>query len=148
MEGGTMIKEIYIKAPPKAVFKMLTSPGQIVRWMAPQSRLGRHAYGAWRIDFNGRVMVRSRALQLKPDRKVMFAWGWAAVGRRVAIIDSVVVISLIPQGDGTRLHLMQRKLSRSLLTYIGWGYKRPRQSAQGPNIFQIISAATPQSPCK
>ena len=121
MEGGTMIKEIYIKAPPKAVFKMLASPVQIVRWMAPQSRSGRHAHGAWRIDFNGRVMVRSRALKLKTDRKVMFAWGWAAVRRCLAIIDSVVVISLIPQGDGTRVHLIHRKLSRSLITYIGWG---------------------------
>ena len=126
MESGTMIKEMFINASPRAVFKMVTRPVQIVRWMAPQSKRSRLAFGAWKIDFNGRVIVRSRALKLKPDRKVMFAWGWVAPRQRFAVIDSVVVISLVSQGDGTRVHLIHRKLPRALAVQIGSRQERSR----------------------
>lgn len=138
-----MSKEIYIDAPPKAVYRTLTSPVNIVRWMPPHIRLGRHAYRAWRIDVNGRPMVRSRPLKLIPDRKVMFAWG-CAVRRRFAIIDSLVVISLTPQGDGTRVHLIHRKLPRALIRYIRWRRKTVALVPTRTKQLRKISATCPR----
>ena len=37
--GAIIITGIYIKAPPKRVFEILTNPRKIVRWMGSQTKL-------------------------------------------------------------------------------------------------------------
>ena len=111
----TIIKEIFIKAPPKAVFEMLTNPVKIVRWMGSQAKLGPGAGGMWRVDLEGRAMVRGRCLKVRQDRKLTFVWGCAKIRQRIAVIDSVVVISLKSRGGGTWVQLIHRKLPRTFV---------------------------------
>jgi len=118
MDGrAAIIKEIFIKAPPKAVFEILTNPLKIVRWMGPQAKLGDRSHRLWRLNLNGRATVRGRCLKLRRDRKVMFTWGCAKIGHGIAVIDSVVVIILKSQGEGTWVQLIHHKLHRTLVKY-------------------------------
>jgi len=107
---ATIIKEIFIKAPPKAVFELLTNPLKIIRWMGPQIKLGVIGGGIWWLGLNGRVMLLGKCLKLRRNRKLMFAWGWTRIRQGVAVIDSVVVISLKSQGGGTWVQLIHRAL--------------------------------------
>ena len=118
MDGGTaIIKEIFIKAPPRVVFDILTNPVKIVRWMGSQTRLGPRRDGMWRLDLNGRKMVRGRCLKVRQDRILMFTWGYLKTRQRIAVIDSVVVISLRHRGNGTWVQLIHRNLPRVFVDY-------------------------------
>ncbi len=85
--GAIIITGIYIKAPPKRVFEILTNPRKIVRWMGSQTKLGTRVDGTWRLELNGRTMVRGGCLKLRPDRKLMFMWGSARIRERLIVID-------------------------------------------------------------
>jgi len=118
MDGGTtIIQEILIKAPPSVVFEILTNPLKIVRWMGSQTKLGPRGEGMWRINVEGRAMVRGKCLRLRRNRKLMFTWGCARTRQRIAVIDSVVVISLKPRGEGTWVRLIHHKLPRTPVQY-------------------------------
>ena len=112
-DRATIIKNIFIKAPPKAVFELLTNPVKIIRWMGPQTKLGVRGGSMWRLGCDGRATVRGKCLKLQRYRKVMFTWGWTRIGQRIAVIDSVVVISLRSRGEGTWVQLIHRKLPRA-----------------------------------
>jgi uncharacterized protein YndB with AHSA1/START domain len=117
MDDGTIVKEIYIHVPPNAVFEFLTNPIKFARWMGPQTKLGTGG-SIWHLDVNGHAMVRSKSLKLRRDRKIIFTWGCAKIRQRIAVIDSVVVISLKPQREGTWVQLIQCQLPPRLFKYV------------------------------
>lgn len=141
MIGSTVIKGIYIKASPSAVFRILTNPLKIVRWMGPQKELGvRAGGGLCRLDLNGRAMIRGRCLQAKRNRKVVFAWGCMEIRRRIAVIDSMVEINLEPRGHGTWVQLIHRKLPLTLVKYMNPHSKNDRK-LNSANSGSISTAA-------
>lgn len=110
MAPEPIVKSIYIEAPPEIVFEFLTDPPKVLRWMGITAELEPRPGGIFRIDPNGRDVIRGTYLEVAPYSRVVFTWGWEEEGRRVPAGSTVVEIDLEPEGKGTRLKLIHRNL--------------------------------------
>lgn len=105
-----LIKEIYIDAPPQVVFTFLTDPVKMIRWMGIRSELDPKPGGIYRLDPNGRDVIRGTYLEVVPNSRLVFTWGWEETGHDVPAGSTVVEIVLEPRDTGTWVRLTHREL--------------------------------------
>ena len=102
-----------LNAPPAKVYAAWTDPQKIARWFGPSSVKA----GTERADIDARIGGRYRLSfdtedgehhevggvyrELVPDQRLVFSWAWHTTPER----ESLVTISLRPDGDGTLLTL-------------------------------------------
>ena len=118
---------IDIAASPETVFTLLTDPAAYVRWKGRLAELDPRAGGRFHVDFKDSA-VSGAYLEVVPNRRVVFTWGWDAPGAAVPPGGSTVEIDLEPRAGGTRLHLVHRGLPSAELAghTEGWDYFLPR----------------------
>jgi uncharacterized protein YndB with AHSA1/START domain len=109
--GEPIAKDIYIAAPPQIVYTYLTEPAKMAQWIGIDPQLDPRPGGIFRVSPNRVDVIRGTYLEAVPHSKVTFTWGFEGVGHAVPAGSTVVEITLQPEGDGTRLHLMHRNLS-------------------------------------
>src|SRR5215831_12371124 len=68
--------ELDLPAPIQEVFRHLTDPAAMIRWMGQHATLEPAVGGAFEVDING-VPVRGRYLEIDPPRRVVVSWGVA-----------------------------------------------------------------------
>lgn len=124
MDESPLIKDIYIDAPPDVVFAFLTDPAKMVRWMGVTAELDPRPGGIYRLDPNGHEVIRGTYLEVIPDSKVVFTWGWEEPGARIPAGSTVVEITLKSEGAGTRVRLVHRDLpsDRREKHEMGWSH--------------------------
>lgn len=61
-----LIKEIYIDAPSSVVFQFLIDPVKMIRWMGIQAEIDPRPGGMYRLDPNGRDVIRGEYLEVIP----------------------------------------------------------------------------------
>jgi uncharacterized protein YndB with AHSA1/START domain len=101
--------EVDLPAPPEEVFRHLTDPAAMIRWMGQHATLKPVPGGAFEVDING-VPVRGQYLELDPPRRVLVSWG---VAGHAAMPPGAteVEFTLTPTQAGTRLRLVHRGLA-------------------------------------
>lgn len=102
--GAPLEREIRIAAPPETVFPFLMDPPKMTRWMGKRVDLDPRPGGAFRVDVNGRDIVRGEFGEVVPFRKSVFTWGWEG-SPSVPPASTRVEIFLVPDGEGTLLRL-------------------------------------------
>jgi uncharacterized protein YndB with AHSA1/START domain len=112
-------REVRIDAPPSAVFGFLIQPEKMVRWMGVQASLDPRPGGVYRVDLNGYERVSGEVLEVVPDRKLVFTWGWENGILPVPPGTSTVEIVLEPDGGGTLLRLTHRDLPAEMRSLHG-----------------------------
>lgn len=124
---GVIERVIDIAASPQTVYRLLTDPVEYVRWKGRAAELDPRAGGAFRVTFKD-AAVRGEYVEVIPDRRVVFTWGWEAPGAVVGPGGSTVEIDLEPHGGGTRLRLVHRGLPATELAghSEGWEHFLPR----------------------
>ena len=124
-------RAIRIEAAPATVFEFLTTPAKMVRWMGTEAVLNPRPGGEYRVNITGHERVSGEVIEIVPDRRLVFTWGWEGGALPVAPGESTVEISLEPDGDGTLLRLTHRNLPPNMHTFhrIGWDYSLPRLAA-------------------
>jgi len=138
-----VVKEVYIEAPPDVVFAFLIEPAKMVRWMGLTAELDPKPQGIYRLDPNGRDVILGTYLEVVPNSKVVFTWGWEEPGARIPAGSTVVEITLKSEGAGTRLRLVHRDLpaDRREKHDLGWTHYMSRLkticegSEPGPDPF-------------
>lgn len=122
MTSDPLVKEIYIDAPPGVVFELLTDPVKMLRWMGIAAEIEPRPGGVYRVDPNGRDVIRGTYLEVVPDRKVVFTWGWEGIGRTIPAGSTVVEIELESRGKGTWVRLTHKELPPEMRQRhdIGW----------------------------
>jgi uncharacterized protein YndB with AHSA1/START domain len=105
-----IVKEIYINAPPSLVFEFLTDTAKMLRWMGVSAEIDPRPGGLYRLDPNGRDIIRGEYVEVVPNSRIVFTWGWEEAGHSVPPGSTRVEIDLIPEGKGTRLRLTHREL--------------------------------------
>ena len=121
---------IDIAATPETVFTLLTDPHEYVKWKGRSAELDARRGGAFHVSFKD-AAVRGEYVEVVPNRRVVFTWGWEAPGAAVGPGGSIVEIELEPRGAGTRLRLVHRGLpaaERASHT-VGWDFFLPRLTA-------------------
>ena len=103
-------KTIIIAASPSEVYALLTQAELLIEWMAPIATLDARPGGevAW-THHNGDT-VRGEFVELVPDRRVVFTYGWERDDVGVPPGSTVVEIDLRPVVGGTELRLVHRGL--------------------------------------
>ena len=103
-------QEIRIAAHPETVFAFLTDPEKILRWKGKSATIDPRPGGIYRVDINGRNIARGQYVEVVPNRRVVFTWGWEGEGSPAPPGSSTVEITLVPDGDGTILRLVHHGL--------------------------------------
>jgi uncharacterized protein YndB with AHSA1/START domain len=124
MASDPIVKEIYIDAPPSLVFKFLTDPTKMIRWMGIRAEIDPRSGGIYRVEPNGRDVIRGEYLEVVADSRVVFTWGFEGGGYQVPAGASRVEIDLTREGKGTRLRLTHRELPPAAREGhdAGWGH--------------------------
>jgi uncharacterized protein YndB with AHSA1/START domain len=101
--------EVDLPAPPEEVFRHLTDPAAMIRWMGQHAALTPVPGGAFEVDING-VPVRGRYLEIDPPLRVLVSWGVAG-NAGMPPGATRVEFTLTPIPTGTRLRLVHSGLS-------------------------------------
>ena len=119
-----LVKEIYIEASPEQVFPFLVEPARMARWLGLGLEIDPRPGGTFRVDPNGREIMRGEFLEVVPPGKVVFTFGWEAAGAGIPPGSTIVEIELTPRGDGTLVRLTHRKLPGAVRSKheLGWVY--------------------------
>ena len=119
---------IDIAASPETVFRLLTDPEQYVRWKGKTARLDPRPRGAFDVGFADGGRALGEYLEVVPNRRVVFTWGWDSPDAVVGPGGSTVEIDLEPTANGTRLRLVHRGLPASERGSHtdGWDFFLPR----------------------
>jgi len=91
-------------ARPATIFPFLTDPAQHVRWMGTEAELDPRVGGVYR------VLAQGDFVEVVPDRKVVFTFGWDEPNHPIPARSTEVEITLTPDGDKTRVRLVHRGL--------------------------------------
>ena len=133
-EDGSFETTVDLNAPVQEVFRYLTDPAAMIRWMGQHAALEPAPGGAFEVDING-VPVRGRYVEVDPPRRVVVSWGVAgSTGMPPGATQ--VEFTLSPTEAGTRLRLVHRNLPPDEMEMhsAGWEYFLSRLSqAAGPS---------------
>jgi uncharacterized protein YndB with AHSA1/START domain len=115
-------REVHIAARPETVFDFFIDPARIVRWMGRTAELDPRPGGAFRIDYNGKDIVRGAFLELDRPRRVVFSWGWEMPDDPVPPGASTVVVTLTEVDGGTLVRLVHSGLPADAIDghAVGW----------------------------
>lgn len=135
MSSDPLVKEIFIDAPPEVVFELLTDPVKMLRWMGVAADIDPRPGGIYRLDPNGRDVIRGKYLEVVPNSRVVFTWGYEESGHKVPAGSTLVEIELEPRGKGTFVRLTHRDLPQEMREghEIGWSHylSRLKSVAEG-----------------
>jgi uncharacterized protein YndB with AHSA1/START domain len=117
-------REIRIEASPQTVFQFLIDPAKMVRWMGTRAIIDARPGGAYGVDISWGTRVRGEIVEVVPDRRVVFTWGWERDVFPVPPGTTTVEIVLEPDGDGTLLRLTHRDLPQDMTAFhvLGWDH--------------------------
>ncbi|HEX6524237.1 MAG TPA: SRPBCC domain-containing protein [Streptosporangiaceae bacterium] len=102
------VTEVDLPAPVEEVFRHLTDPAAMIRWMGQHAVLKPVPGGAFEVGLNG-VPVRGRYLEIDAPRRIVVSWGVAG-NAEMPPGATQVEFTLTPACAGTRLRLVHRGL--------------------------------------
>jgi uncharacterized protein YndB with AHSA1/START domain len=106
-----------LNAPPEKVYAAWTDPQKIIQWFGRadatagsfQADIDARIGGRFRVSFSTRdeyYQVGGIYREVVPNRRLVFSWAWHSTPER----ESVVTVSLEPDGSGTLLTLHHEQL--------------------------------------
>ena len=119
-----LIREVVMDASPATIFPFLTDPAQHVRWMGTEAELDPRVGGAYRVLALGKNPGVGEFVEVVPDRRVVFTFGWDQPNHPIPPRSTEVEITLIPDGTKTRVRLVHRGLPDDAVSdhNSGWGH--------------------------
>jgi uncharacterized protein YndB with AHSA1/START domain len=107
-------RNVFIDAAPAHVYELLTDADRLVEWMAPVAELDPRPGGAltW-THVNGDRVVGT-FVELVPDRRIVFSFGWDREDVGIPPGSTTVEIDLRPRDGGTELRLVHRGLAGTM----------------------------------
>jgi uncharacterized protein YndB with AHSA1/START domain len=98
-------RTIFIAADPETVFRFFTDSARFATWWGEGSRIEARPGGAVHIRYPNGVVASGAVVELEPERRIVFTYGYEGDGKPIAPGGSLVTITLEGQSRGTRLHL-------------------------------------------
>ncbi|HXV70703.1 MAG TPA: SRPBCC family protein [Acidimicrobiia bacterium] len=124
-----------IAAAPEVVYSYLTDPDKWVRWQGSHADLDPRPGGLFLMAMPDGARARGRFLELVPDERVVFTWGWID-HPGVPPGSSVVEISIHPEDDGSMVTITHRDLPDDEIEIhrAGWEHYLPRLAAVAEGV--------------
>jgi uncharacterized protein YndB with AHSA1/START domain len=105
-----LVREIVIDARPGTVFPFLVNPEKHLAWMGTHVELDPQPGGVYRVHVGEQHLSVGEFVEVVPDERVVFTFGWEEPGHPIPSGSTTVTISLTPEGDKTRLRLVHSGL--------------------------------------
>ncbi len=105
-----LMREVVVDASPATIFPFLTDPARHVLWMGTEAELDPRVGGGFRVLVQGSHPAVGDFVEVIPDRKVVFTFGWDEPDHPIPARSTEVEITLTPDGDKTRVRLVHRGL--------------------------------------
>jgi uncharacterized protein YndB with AHSA1/START domain len=105
-----LTREVVIDARPATIFPFLVDPEQHLRWMGTEAELDARPGGAYRVLVQGRHPSAGEFVEVVPDERVVFTFGWDEPDHPIPAGSTTIEISLIPDGSKTRVRLVHSGL--------------------------------------
>jgi uncharacterized protein YndB with AHSA1/START domain len=102
--------ELVMDATPSTIFPYLTDPALHVQWMGSAAELDARPGGAYRVMVQGKHPSVGEFVEVVPDQKVVFTFGWDEPDHPIPAGSTEVEITLIPEGGKTLVRLVHRGL--------------------------------------
>jgi uncharacterized protein YndB with AHSA1/START domain len=128
---GEVVQEVMVDASPETIFELLTVSDQHVRWMGTEAELDARPGGTYRVLVAGQYPAAGEFVEVVPNEKVVFTFGWDAPENPVPPGSSTIEITLHPEGGGkTRVRLVHRNLPEETVPQHvhGWDHYMNRLS--------------------
>jgi uncharacterized protein YndB with AHSA1/START domain len=109
-ELNRVVVERRIAASPATVFSFFSDVTRWLCWQGVEAAIELEPGGVFRMNVRGDGFASGSFLEVVPDRRLVFTWGWEREDLGVPPGSSVVEIELEPDGDGTLLRLTHRGL--------------------------------------
>ena len=104
-ERLTVERDVRIEAPPESVFPFLVDPDQMIRWMGVEATLDPRPGGVYHVNVTGSDVARGEYVEVVPNVRVVFTWGWEDEANPVRPGSTTVEITLEPDGSATIVRL-------------------------------------------
>lgn len=117
-----LTREILIDASPATIFEFLTVPARHVEWEGSDATLDPRPGGIYQVLFAGAHQAAGEFLEVVPNEKVVFSFGWDEPNHPIPAGSTQVEISLLPEGDKTRVRLVHRGLPADAVSDHGRGW--------------------------
>ena len=119
-----LVREIVIGASPQTIFPFLIDPAQHVLWMGTEAELEPHPGGNYRVLARGIHPGTGEFLEVLPNQKVVFTFGWDEPHHPIPPGSTQVEITLFAEGEKTRVRLTHRGLPDDALAdhENGWDF--------------------------
>jgi uncharacterized protein YndB with AHSA1/START domain len=142
-----LIREVVMDATPATIFPFLTDPAQHVRWMGSAAELDPRVGGVYRVLAQGVHPGVGEFVEVVPDEKVVFTFGWDEPNHPIPAGSTQVEITLTPDGDKTRVRLVHRGLPGDAISdhTQGWDHYLDRLAIVsagghvGPEVSPVAS---------
>ena len=123
--------EVRIAARPETIYALLSDGPGMARWFGSKVELDAKPGGQIRVDINGRDIARGEMVELVPNERVVFTFGWEGAGHPVPPGSSTVELSLVEDGAETIVRLRHRGLTaeQAASHKEGWDHYLPRLAA-------------------
>jgi uncharacterized protein YndB with AHSA1/START domain len=137
-----LTREVLIVASPATIFPFLVDPEQHLRWIGTEAELDARVGGAYRVLVGGRHPSVGEFIEIVPDERVVFTFGWDEPDHPIPAGSTQIAINLIPEGDKTLVRLVHSGLPDDAIADHsgGWDHYLERLAAvvsgddPGPDI--------------
>jgi uncharacterized protein YndB with AHSA1/START domain len=133
---GDVVVERRVAARPETLFKFFSDGRRWLLWQGVEAEIELKRGGAFRVNVTGDGFVSGQFIDIIPNRKVVFTWGWERPDSPVPPGSSIVEIELIDVADGTLLRLTHKGLPESEreIHRVGWENYTVRLAAVGEGL--------------
>jgi uncharacterized protein YndB with AHSA1/START domain len=123
--SADVVVEVEIRASAAAVWGLLVDPDQLVRWLGVSAALEPRPDGRFRFELFPGQFCSGRYLEVEPERRVVFTWGWEDPAIPVPPGSTTVAIDLRAAGpDHTLLRLTHSGLAEAMRPLHADGWRR------------------------
>jgi uncharacterized protein YndB with AHSA1/START domain len=105
-----LVREIVIDANPETIWPFLTDPAKHVEWLGTVADIDPRPGGTYRVNVGGEHQSAGEYVEVVPQEKVVFTFGWEEKDHPIPAGSTTVEISLHPEGEKTRVRLVHRGL--------------------------------------
>ena len=118
-------RTVFIAAERSTVFRFFTDSARFSAWWGEGSRIEARPGGAVHIRYPNGVMASGEVVEVEPDHRIVFTYGYEGEGKPIPPGGSLVTITLAQEPLGTRLHLRHELPSASTRDehVQGWRYQ-------------------------
>lgn len=127
-----VVVERRVSVPPEKVFAYFTDVEKWLSWQGTEAEIELVPGGIWRVNVTGDGFASGRVVEVVPNQRVVFTWGWEQ-GPPVAPGSTTVAIELVPDGSGTLIRLTHTDLppGQTEIHRHGWEHYVSRLAAVG-----------------